>query len=214
MGKFFSNPFKSFSSNFEIRSENNHGVGGNLNSLNWFKGNTSPFYGVRYMLSDKTSIAAEYNPDLMSLEALNYLDMESHWNFGLQHKINKYTALAAQYLHGNQISLTANFSINPNRAPLNGGRELAPVPMRLRNSATVSVLQSQAVIRTMADEFKINFMQISDKKISINVTNTKFRSTAQAVGRISSTLQDSPQTTLKLLKFLFRILFDLISGLI
>ncbi|MDA9666179.1 YjbH domain-containing protein [bacterium] len=188
----FSNPFKGFLSNFETRTDNKNTIGGNLGSINWYRGNASLFYGLSYRIGDKISITAEYNPDLMVTERAYYLDMDSQWNFGLNYQINKYAKIAAQYLHGNQFSLSSQISINPKRAPLNGGKELAPVPMRLRDKASFPVSQNREdIIRKVlhADKFKINSLEFHQETIRINVTNTKFRSTAQALGRVTSTLQ-------------------------
>ena len=37
--------------------------------------------------------------------------------------------------------------------------------------------------------FEINYLKFNDDTVSITIKNTKFRSTAQAVGRVASTLQ-------------------------
>ena len=54
------------------------------------------------------------------------------------------------------------------------------------------ILQSnEKVIKTVleADSFELHKLTIIDDKVSVSVTNTKFRSTAQAIGRVASTLQ-------------------------
>ena len=62
----FSNPLGNFSSRFNQRDKNAVGRGGTLGTINWFQGNTSLFYGIRYQLTNNITIASEYNPDLMS----------------------------------------------------------------------------------------------------------------------------------------------------
>ena len=42
------------------------------------------------------------------------------------------------------------------------------------------------------DRFEIHQLSFSGNQVSVIVTNTKFRSTAQAIGRVASTLQRSP----------------------
>ena len=61
----------------------------------------------------------------------SYLKVKSPWNLGLSYQLNDYLNFSTQYLYGSQISITAQVDINPNRPPLLGGKELAPVPMRL-----------------------------------------------------------------------------------
>ena len=82
-------------------------------------------------LNDKITISSEYTPDLMSSREFIF-KVKSPWNFGASYQLNDYINLSAQYLHGSQLSVTAHVSVNPERPPLLGGKELAPVPMRLR----------------------------------------------------------------------------------
>ena len=142
-------------------------------------------------MSEKISLSAEYTPDTMSRES-SYLDVKSQWNFGAAYQLNDYVNLSAQYLHGNQVSVTAHVSVNPGRPPLLGGKELAPVPMRLRGEGGLPMKKSnEAIIRKVleVDHFEIHYLKFESDTVSIGVTNNKFRSTAQAVGRVASTLQ-------------------------
>ena len=142
-------------------------------------------------MSEKISLLAEYTPDTMSQES-SYLDVKSPWNFGTSYQLNDYVNLSAQYLYGSQASITAHVSINPGRPPLMGGKELAPVPMRLRGRNALQVrISNEATIRKVlaVDGFEIQNLLINGDTVSIIVENTKFRSTAQAVGRVASTLQ-------------------------
>ena len=120
----FSNQLDNYHPFFLERDNNIHGRGGTLGTINWFQGETSAFYGLNYRLGDRILLSAEYNPDLMSRES-RYLENKSPWNLGVAYKINDYTSLGAQYLHGNQFSLTAHLAINPNRPPLRGGKEFS-----------------------------------------------------------------------------------------
>ena len=187
----FSNPLGALSSRFDKRDGNAVGRGGTLGTINWFQGNTSAFYGAQYHINEKISLLAEYTPDLMSRES-SYLDLKSPWNFGASYQLNDYVNLSGQYLHGSQVSVTAHVSVNPGRPPLIGGKELAPVPMRLRSGKTLLVdVSDETIIRKVltVDGFEIQNLNITDDTVSITVKNTKFRSTAQAVGRVASTLQ-------------------------
>ena len=187
----FSNPLSNLSSEFSLRGANKTGKGGTLGAINWFKGDASSFYGVRYHFNRKVTLSAEYTSDLMPRERA-YLAINSPYNFGASYQLNDYINLSAQYLHGSQVSITAHVTVNPARAPLPGGKELAPVPMRLRDSGINAVKESnETVIQRVlaADRFIIHKLKIEANTISIVVTNTKFRSIAQAVGRIASTMQ-------------------------
>ncbi len=202
----FSNPLKVFSSRFEKRDTNNFGEGGTLGTLNWFQGDASAFYGIRYKIGEKITVASEYTPDIMSRES-SYLNVESPWNWGIAYQLNDYLSLSAQYLHGTQASFTGHVTINPNRPPLLGGKELAPVPMRLRDDSAFIVEKSnEKIIRKVlaADRFEIHELNIYKENVIIVVTNTKFRSTSQAVGRVASTLQRFTSNTVNVAHISFR----------
>ena len=64
--------------------------------------------------------------------------------------------------------------------------------MRWRGNGTnVTNQTNENVIRKVleADNFEIHQLKIEQSYVRIDVTNYKFRSTAQAIGRIASTLQ-------------------------
>ena len=127
----------------------------------------------------------------MSRES-NYLSIESPWNFGASYSLNDYLTLSTQYLHGSQLSVAANIKVNPGRPPILGGKELAPVPMRLRGGDAPPIKKSDKILITKvleADRFRVHYLKFEGEKVTIAVTNTKFRSTAQALGRVGSTLQ-------------------------
>ena len=130
----FSNPLGALSSRFDQRDGNAVGKGGTLGTINWFQGDTSAILRRSVPCNEKVTLSAEYTPDTMSRKLI-YLDVNSPWNFGASYQLNDYVNLSAQYLHGSQVSMTAHVSVNPGRPPLLGGKELAPVPMRLRVKA-------------------------------------------------------------------------------
>ena len=163
----FSNPLGALSSRFDQRNRNSVGRGGTLGTINWFQGNASAFYGFQYHITDKIRISSEYTPDLMSLES-SYLNVDSPWNFGVAYQFNDYFNLSAQYLHGSQVSVTAQVAVNPGRPPLLGGKELAPVPMRLRGGDALPVnVSDEAIIRKVlaVDGFQIKNLEFSKKNV-------------------------------------------------
>ena len=187
----FSNPLSVLSSRFDKRDDNAIGRGGTLGTINWFQGDAATFYGLRYHYSDKITVSAEYTADTMSREN-SYLDINSPWNFGVSYQFNDFASLSTQYLHGSQFSLTAQIAVNPGRPPMSGGKELAPVPMRMRGGDGPPVSQNkEGIIRRVfaADRFDIHYLKFEDDTVNVVITNTKFRSTAQAIGRLASTLQ-------------------------
>ena len=188
----FSNPLGVFFfTKFDQRDRKKGSKGGTLGNINWFQGDAAAFYGMTYRVGDKILISSEYTSDLMLAES-RYLEVKSPWNFGASYRFNDYFSLSGHYLYGSEASITAHVTVNPGRPPSLGGKELAPVPMRLRSEKTFPTKKSnEEVIRKVlrADRFEVHKIDIQNDTISVLITNTNFRSTAQAVGRVASTLQ-------------------------
>ena len=204
----FSNPFELLSPKFTNRQKIKMAAGGQGGAISldhWFTGNASAFYGLNYRLNKKIKLLAEYTPDLM-LRENSYLNIKSPLNIGATYEFNDYMSISAQYLHGSQVSLTGHISINPKRPPLLGGKELAPVPMRIRGKETTSEehFDDDVITKVLsADLFEIYELKLEGNKVNIIVKNRKFRSTAQAVGRIASTLQRFTSDSINLAQISF-----------
>ena len=87
-----------------------------------------------------------------------------------------------------------------------GGKELAPVPMRIRGKETTSEehFDDDVITKVLsADLFEIYELKLEGNKVNIIVKNRKFRSTAQAVGRIASTLQRFTSDSINLAQISF-----------
>ena len=201
----FQNPLSNLYSRFKDRSTNNIATGGTISSLNWFQGETSIFGAASYQLTPKISLSAEYNPDLMGREK-DYLKVKNNFNFGLNFKINDYYAFSTQYLHGTTFSLTGILSTNPKRPPFGAGLELAPVPVRIRNGNFHKVKSTnEALIKKVlkVDGYQILDLKENKSSARIDLINYKFRSPAQAIGRVASTYQRFAKDNIKTLQIVF-----------
>lgn len=185
------NPLSLIHNSFKSRTYSGFGKGGTLHYRNWFAGPASPFAGLTYAYNNKVNLAFEYSPDLMLREA-RFLELKSPYNLGLSYSWSERVSLNAQYLHGSTITLGATIQINPKR-PLSGnGLETGPIPMRRRfvdggNWASTNI---EAIESTLAAEkFVLKSMIVKADHIRLDIQNTQFRSAAQALGRIFSTLQ-------------------------
>jgi hypothetical protein len=185
------NPLSKIDGYFESRSANETGRGGTLGTINWFRGPASPFGGVSYFANDKLSLALEYSPDLMNRES-SYLEVKSPYNFGLSYSLNDNVSFVANYLYGSTVTIGANIQLNPKRAPNGNGKDMAPVPMRKRvidggGRIKTNIGAIKSVLE--ADGFLLKKTLVQVDSIHVEVENTKFRSTAQSLGRIITTLQ-------------------------
>ena len=185
----FSNPFGKLVPSLKTRGGRDTGLGGELEFGQWFSGPASPFFGAQIQMSDKVAASIEYNPDLMENEK-SYLVVESPINVGFSYKLNDAIELGGQFLQGNTFGLSASMFFNPKRPPNGDGFELAPVPMRSRNLVS-NVQNSPEIIKTVlkSEGFLLKGIKITGDTIRVDVENQEFRSVAQAVGRITRTLQ-------------------------
>ena len=176
------NPLGFVSSRFRTRGENSVGVGGTVSSyMNWFSGEAGLFAGATYKPSERLSFSAEYTSDVMDYESI-YVDVKSPLNLGISYKYKNSFTLSGQYLYGSEFSLTASVFLNPKRPPNKAGLELAPVPMRQRNTKEYSVVSTdkETIYKVLkVDGFKIKKLEQNDNLIRIDVVNTKFRSIAK-----------------------------------
>ena len=72
----FDNPFGYLLPEFKSRTSGSYGLGGTLGKINWFTGNSSAFFGIKYQLGHKIVLSSEYTPDLM-LSEKTYLKTSS-----------------------------------------------------------------------------------------------------------------------------------------
>ncbi|MDE0784256.1 MAG: YjbH domain-containing protein, partial [Planktomarina sp.] len=184
-----SNPFAALAPKLKSRGSREIGLGGELEFGQWFSGPASTFFGAKIQMSDKVAAAIEYNPDLMLQEA-GYLSVKSPINVGINYQLNESVELGVQKLHGNTFGVTASMFFNPKRPPNGNGFELAPVPMRARSVAN-NVQNSPEKIKSVlkSEGFLLKGIQITGDTIRVDIENQEFRSVAQAVGRITRTLQ-------------------------
>ena len=78
--------------------------------------------------------------------------------------------------------------------------------MRLRGETNLPFKKSnEEIIRRVliADKFEIHYLKIDDVDVKAVITNTKFRSTAQAIGRVASTLQRFTSDNIKFAEISF-----------
>lgn len=107
------NPFGYFSNRFDQR-DGDFGQGGQFQWDRYFSGNTaSPFFGISYVLNDKTLIKFERDttktPGLMEYESPN-----SDYSVGLDYSFTENFVIGLSYERGNFASLKFIYKSDPN----------------------------------------------------------------------------------------------------
>jgi hypothetical protein len=177
-------------------------TGGTFNVNQWFRGPIAPFGGLTYEVNDKLTFLAEYSSDAYAAEVeAGVFEHTSPFNFGVDYKLGKSTAVSAYYLHGGEVGLSFSASLNPKSASLRSGSETAPLPVLTRPSraaepegwsgAWVSEVGDGALIQkalksAMEKEgLRLEAMSLDVTRVELRYSNTRYGSRAQAIGRLS-----------------------------
>jgi hypothetical protein len=179
--------------------------GGDLSTDQWFRGPQSVFGGIEWTPTERIGVKVEYSSDAYVEEtgARDVFDRESNWNFGLEYQASENWRLGGYYLYGAELGLMAQFQFNPRR-PDPAMRVPAPNPVTLRPSRTAApalwatdwigipnVQQTlvEALAPAMAAEgVELEALAATATSIDIRYRNTRYRSSANAVGRVARVL--------------------------
>lgn len=185
---------------FGDRPEIDFGEGGKPNIDQWFRGPAAPFAGLEWRPNKRWSLMAEYSSDAYTEEELGGLiDHRSPFNFGVSYRPRPGVSLNAYSLHGDEIGLTAAFTLNPKRPPNDGSRDPAPFPVQPRgpgphDNAWAADLAATQAQRTRvagilsAEGFDVQTVALDATRVRVRVANLRYDYEPQAIGRIARLL--------------------------
>ena len=190
----FTNPLGVFDASLETRPELDFGVGGEISTGQFFRGDAAFFGGVAWQYSDKITLKAEYSSDAYVRENNNgTLVSKSPVNVGLTYHFAPGITADIAYLYGAEIAAGLTFDINPRTRAFVSGMETAPIPVRMRDVAAAASWSTattpettqalQAVMK--ADGLRLLGLDVTGTKARVRYSNTMFRSEAQALGRVA-----------------------------
>ena len=189
----FDNPLGLLSSEFETRPDDTDAI----YDGQWFTGDAAFFGGVEWAATDTLTLKAEYSSDAFEREtALGIITIDSPINAGVTWEPKPGYQIAANYLYGNTFGLTGTILFNPNNRPFDGGFDPAPVPVAQRDAgagaggwdraadpeAEIIAATSRALA---AEGIELNAIQLNAGAARIQFTNNRYRSEAQALGRVA-----------------------------
>lgn len=197
----FRNPLASvFGDNWDERrfASRDAVTGGTVQDQQFFKGHAAFFGGIEYTINSSWRFLAEYSSDEYRLaDGSSYVETPSPFNFGLNYSPNESVQVGAYYMYGNQIGLTATFAIDPNSRYAQQGRETAPVPVAVSPAAAASWQAGPAydaaigapLAEAMRHEgLRLIGIQSGGGEMRVRYENTRYRSEAQAAGRLARIL--------------------------
>lgn len=171
---------------------------GQLGSDQWFRGDAAFFGGLEYQINDRWGVKAEYSTNDYPVAAGGVaVEAESPFNYGLTYRPRPGVQLGLSYLYGTQLGLSGSFALNPNERANGSGLDKAPPPVKVR-SADTRAAQSwdrtalpDAALRNALrgllelEGATLTGLELTDRTARVRYINNRFRSEAQAAGRIA-----------------------------
>jgi len=197
LGSFggFSNPLSVFSDSFDTRAAYS-GLGGELSSGQWFRGDAAFFGGVEWMVNERLRFVAEYSSDAYVNEVGGAFDHNSPFNFGLSWQANDRTTLSAQYLYGSEFGFQVNYLTNPKKSRSGSGYDPSPVPIVPRDQIAAATwgdvdqaaFQSRLESSLLREGIRLEGFEATGNVLNVSIRNTGYARASQATGRAARVL--------------------------
>lgn len=175
--------------------------GGDVNFDQFFRGEAAFFGGVEYQLGETATLTAEYSSDGYVREVANGdFEKSSPWNIGLSYRPRPGYELGLAYVYGSEVAVRGTILLDPTERSTGTGLDSAPVPVAVRgadaraartwdrtaipDSALTSALDQVLAL----DGIVLLGVELQDREVRVRYENTRYRSEAQAMGRISRVL--------------------------
>ncbi len=203
----FSNPFSAIDPYFDTRpvyvdrvqaDDEDAGNGGTISVNQFFRGDAALFGGFEYQITPTLGIKAEYSSNAYLKETFTpAVNVSSPLNFGVTYRPRPGIELNAAYLNGEDLSASATFLINPTKRPTASGLEPAPAPVRVRTADQRAAQtwdqakQPEPAVRAgltqllQVEGIELVGLEITDRTARVRYENTRYRSEAQAMGRVA-----------------------------
>ena len=187
----FDNPLGLLSERLKTRPRDRSSDGGTFAAKEWFRGDAAFFGGVEWQVNNRLRLVAEYSSDAYPNEDGAAFDRRSPVNFGLDYSPRHDVQLALRYLYGSEVGLGVTFLLNPKRPPGHGGYDPAPppvVPRTARLAVQADEAHGRSVAAVTAAGAGVHALSIGRTDARIEIENTGFATTAQAIGRAARAL--------------------------
>lgn len=196
----FKNPLSVLSDKFETRPNRNVGVGGTVQSAQFFRGDAALFGGIEWQATDRLKLTAEYSSDAYSRETPTAFKRKSQLNFGASYMIRPGIDLSLRYVYGSEIGFQITAALNPKHPTNKSGLEPAPPPVLPRSALSAAQLswpsmkEMQSARRTSLSNalatqgIRLHGFRLEESVANVEIENTAYLLEAQAVGRTARVL--------------------------
>jgi hypothetical protein len=175
--------------------------GGLPNIGNRFRGDVAPFGGLEWAITEKFIFKGEYSSDdgYRNNEGEPLFDRAIPLNFGLTYIPFPGYQFALSYLYGTQLAFTGTIAVNPNNRVFPGGLDAPPYPVVPRGDpgaaaswglpASPPATTTEALRTDLRGEgIVLSAIEFTGDTVRVRYTNTRYRSEAQGMGRVSRVL--------------------------
>lgn len=201
LGSFggFDNPLGFLGDDWNSRDGRGPGIGGQVETDNWFKGDAALFGGVEWQATDRLRLMAEYSSDAYPNEDPYNFRRRSPVNLGLSYGLTDSITVNAHYLYGAELGAQLTYAINPRLPPNGSGFDPAPPPVSragARAAASWTPADTPGLRRAtqaaLAREgITLHGFALSPGAARVEVENPTYPAFAQAVGRTARVLTGS-----------------------
>lgn len=201
----FDNPLGLLDPSFDTRPDvfDEGGDTGGLPGVEaWFRGDAALFGGVEWAATDRLTVKVEYSSDdaYATLDGTPLFDRASPLNFGAVWRPLPGIQLQGAWMYGTTLAFGATVQVNANDRPFWSGLDAPPQPVAIRPEALRAALTwdraalPEASLRDRlaralrAEGVVLDALEVTDRAARVRYTNTRFRSEAQALGRVARIL--------------------------
>jgi hypothetical protein len=175
---------------------------GGLPSLgNRFRGDMALFGGLEWAISEKLIVKGEYSSDdgYRNNRGEPLFDRAIPLNFGVTYIPFPGYQFALSYLYGSKLAFTGTIAVNPNNRVFPGGLDEPPFPVVPRGDPSAAASWDLAgpppatATESLREDLRgegilLSGIEVTDDTVRVRYTNTRYRSEAQGMGRVSRVL--------------------------
>ncbi len=204
-GNSLGNPFGRFSSSFDSR-DNDSGLGGKVNSGNFFSGDAGYFAGLEYVFPSSRGLRFKFEIDGTNYdtESGKPLSQDSKINFGISYPWSKRFHTKLFFSRGNEFNFGFSYALglgkkNPinlrktRKADINNNEIVKRVTSRSKEN-----LYRASLLYLKEEELSLQKANLDEENYHVVISHATYRSPALAAGRAINILdQISPMTVRK-----------------
>jgi len=179
----------------------NAGEGGLPSLGNRFRGDMALFGGLEWAISEKFIVKGEYSSDdgYRNVDGDPLFDRAIPLNFGLTYIPFPGYQFALSYLYGSELAFTGTIAVNPNNRVFPGGLDAPPFPVVPRGDPRAAAswgavaVPPPAATEALREDLRgegivLSAIEVTGDTVRVRYTNTRYRSEAQGMGRVSRVL--------------------------